>query len=221
MQNNTNHWPLSANPNSITMNTHHQNEQVPPTPPRTRPSSSRSQPPSPRNARSSTPSPPTLLTTRQQDEQYFRFQETHNKILAQITERATGIPNPDINNIGIATGEELTRQTLILEALDTFPLQEVGKIGIFLCRNTAVRLWLQGLLDDAEEERRRGGMVVRYRWRDVVRELVVGNWIVRGLLTRLLLKEGEKRRWEVRKFSDGGIAERVQSFDGEMRGAGY
>ncbi|TGO45114.1 hypothetical protein BCON_0421g00010 [Botryotinia convoluta] len=205
MQNNTNNWPLSAHPNRITMNSYYQNEQVTPSLPRTRPSSSwsssssispsRSQPPSPRRARSSTPSPPTLLTTRQKDEEYF-YQETHNKILSQINERASGIPNPDSNNIGIATGEELRRQNLILKALDTFSSQEVMKIGIFLSRNRLVRLWLQNLLDDAEEMKRREGKVVMYRWRDVVGELVVGNRIVRGLLTGLLLKEGVNGRWE-------------------------
>ncbi|KAF5869531.1 uncharacterized protein Bfra_010725 [Botrytis fragariae] len=231
MQNNTNNWPLSAHVSSITLRPYYQNEQVTPSLPRTRPSSSwssspsisrsRSQPPSPRRARSSTPSPPTLLTTREKDEEYFLYQETHNKILSQINERASGITNPNGNDIGIATIEESTRQYLILKTLDTCSSQEVMKIGIFLSRNRWVRLWLQNLLDDAEEVKRREGKVVMYRWRDVVGELVVGNKIVRGLLTDLLLQKVEDGRWEVRLFLDGDIAKRVDSFGGEMSGAGY
>ncbi|KAF7932459.1 uncharacterized protein EAE98_003758 [Botrytis deweyae] len=227
MQNNTHGWPLSAHPNLNTIHPRYQNEQVPPSPPRTRPSPSRSsssispsrsQPPSPRRARSSTPSSPSLLTTRQQDEEYFLYQETHNKMLSQINERASGITHPDSNNIGIATGEESTRQYLILKTIDTCSSQEVKEIGIFLSRNRLVRLWVQNLLDDAEEVRRREGKVVVYRWRDVVEELVVGNKIVRGLLTRLLLQKLEDGRWEVRRFLDGGVVERVEELGGEMRG---
>lgn len=81
-----------------------------------------------------------------------------------------------------------------------------------------MRLWLQNLLDDAEEVRKREGKVVVYRWRDVVEELVVGNKIVRGLLTRLLLQKLEDGRWEVRRFLDGGVVERVEELGGEMRG---
>ncbi|KAF7882742.1 uncharacterized protein EAF02_006105 [Botrytis sinoallii] len=230
MQNNTHGWPLSAHPNLNTIHPRYQNEQVRPSPPRTRPSPSRSssssssispsrsQPPSPRRARSSTPSSPTLLTTRQQDEEYFLYQETHNKILSQINERASGVPSPDSNNIGVATGEESTRQYLILKTIDTCSSQEVKEIGIFLSRNRLVRLWLQNLLDDAEEVRRREGKVVVYRWRDVVEELVVGNKIVRGLLTGLLLQKMEDERWEVRRFLDGGVVKRVEELGGEMRG---
>ncbi|KAF7940752.1 uncharacterized protein EAE97_006938 [Botrytis byssoidea] len=220
MQNNTNGLAVSAPVNSITIHSDHQNEQVAPSPPRTRPSSSwsssssispsGSQPPSPRRARSSTPSPPTLLTTRQKDEEYFLYQETHNKILSQINERASGIPNPDSNNIGIATGEESTRQYLILKTIDTCSSYEVKEIGIFLSWNRWVRLWVQNLLDGAEEMMRREGKVVEYRWRDVVEELVVGNRIVRELLTGLLLRKVEDGRWEVRRFLDGDIAKRVE-----------
>ncbi|TGO31398.1 hypothetical protein BHYA_1024g00010 [Botrytis hyacinthi] len=220
MQNNTNGLALSAPVSSITINPYHQNEQVAPSPPRTRPSSSwfsspsispsRSQPPSPRRARSSTPSPPTLLTTRQKDEEYFLYQETHNKIISQINERASGISNPNSNNIGVATGEESTRQYLILRTVDTYSSQEVKEIGIILSRNRLVRLWVQNLLDDAEEMRRREGKVVEYRWRDVVEELVVGNMLVRGLLTGLLLQKVEDGRWEVRRFLNGDIAKRVE-----------
>ncbi|KAF7905124.1 uncharacterized protein EAF01_005645 [Botrytis porri] len=213
MQNNTNNWPHSAHVSSITLRPYYQNEQVPPSPPRTRSSSSwsssssfspsRSQPPSPKRVRSSSPSPPNLLTTRQKDEEYFLYLEIHNKILSQINERASGIPNPDSDFIRIATGEESIRQYLILKTLDTFSSQEVMKIGIFLSQNRWVRLWLQNLLDDAEEVKRREGKVVMYRWRDVVGDLVVGNRIVRGLLTGLLLKKREDGRWEVRNFVDG------------------
>lgn len=227
MQNNMNGFILGAPINSITIHPYHQNEQVAPSPPRTRPSSSwfsspsispsGSQPPSPTRARSSTPSPPSLLTTRQKDEEYFLYQETHNKILSQINERASGISNPNSNNIGIATGEESTRQYLILKTIDTCSSQEVKEIGIFLSRNRSVRLWLQNLLDDAEEMRKREGKVVEYRWRDVVEELVVGNRIVRGLLTGLLLQKVEDGRWEVRKVLDGDIPKRVE----ELRGIKY
>ncbi|THV45508.1 hypothetical protein BGAL_0480g00050 [Botrytis galanthina] len=216
MQNNMNGFILGAPINSITIHPYHQNEQVAPSPPRTRPSSSwfsspsispsGSQPPSPRRARSSTPSPPSLLTTRQRDEEYFLYQETHNKILSQINERASGISNPNSNNIGIATGEESTRQYLILKTIDTCSSQEVKEIGIFLSRNRSVRLWLQNLLDDAEEMRKREGKVVEYRWRDVVEELVVGNRIVRGLLTALLLQKVEDGRWESSLSSEQGAS---------------
>ncbi|KAM0309738.1 hypothetical protein ACHAO8_008786, partial [Botrytis cinerea] len=205
------------------------NEQVTTSSSRTRPSSSwflsssrsSSQPPSPRRARSSTPSPPTLLTTRQNDEEYFLYLETHNRIISQMHERANGIPNPDINNIGIATGEESVRQYLILKALDAFSAEEITRIGIFLSRNRLVSLWLQNLLEDVEEKGKREGKVFGYRWVDIVRELVVGNRIVRGLLTGLLLREVVDERWEIREILDGGILERVESYGDEMRGIGY
>ncbi|KAM0141088.1 hypothetical protein ACHAO1_001863 [Botrytis cinerea] len=92
-------------------------------------------------------------------------------------ERANGIPNPDINNIGIATGEESVRQYLILKALDAFSAEEITRIGIFLSRNRLVSLWLQNLLEDVEEKGKREGKVFGYRWVDIVRELVVGNRI--------------------------------------------
>ncbi|TGO57419.1 hypothetical protein BOTNAR_0201g00050 [Botryotinia narcissicola] len=228
MQNNTNGLAIGAPISSIIIHSYHQNEQVPPSPPRTRQPSSwsssssispyRSQPPSPRRARCSSPSPPTLLITRQKDEEYFLYQETHNKILSQINERASGISNPDSNNIGIATGEESTRQYLILKTIDTCSSYEVKEIGIFLSRNRWVRLWVQNLLDGAEEMMRREGKVVEYRWRNVVEELVVGNRIVRELLTGLLLRKVEDGRWEVRMFLDGDIAKRVEEFRVSING---
>lgn len=136
-------------------------------------------------------------------------------------ERANGIPNPDINNIGIATGEESVRQYLILKALDAFSAEEITRIGIFLSRNRLVSLWLQNLLEDVEEKGKREGKVFGYRWVDIVRELVVGNRIVRGLLTGLLLREVVDERWEIREILDGGILERVESYGDEMRGIGY
>ncbi|TEY78616.1 hypothetical protein BOTCAL_0047g00320 [Botryotinia calthae] len=225
-----NSWPHIAHPNPALMNPNYQNEQVTPSSSKTRPSSSwfsssssrsTSQPPSPRRARSSTPSPPTLLTTRQNDEEYFLYLETHNRIISQMHERANGIPNPDINNIGIATGEESTRQYLIFKALDAFSADEITRIGSFLSYNRLVRLWLQNLLDDAEEKGKREGKEFGYRWGDIMRELVVGNRIVRGVLTGLLLREVEDGRWEIREIQDGGIAERVESYGVEMRGGGY
>ena len=229
MQNNTNSWPHNAHPSPALMNPNYQNEQVTTSSSRTRPSSSwflsssrsSSQPPSPRRARSSIPSPPTLLTTRQNDEEYFLYLETHNRIISQMHERANGIPNPDINNIGIATGEESIRQYLILKALDAFSAEEITRIGIFLSRNRLVSLWLQNLLEDVEEKGKREGKVFGYRWGDIVRELVVGNRIVRGLLTGLLLREVVDERWEIREILDGGILERVESYGDEMRGIGY
>ncbi|CAD6450246.1 75f57d54-f733-4dbf-8f52-2ec60e07d494 [Sclerotinia trifoliorum] len=143
----------------------------------TPPSESPSQPPSP-SRRSSSPRPPSLLSTRENDQQFITYMVQNNKIIAEMQEKLTGVKINNMDCIGVAEREDLARQVLILQAVDSSSHDKLRKIVFELQSDRIIRKW---------RNTKYAGLKID--WKKVIPELVVGNKFVRNWLTKMLLRK--------------------------------
>ncbi|KAF7866894.1 hypothetical protein EAF04_005735 [Stromatinia cepivora] len=176
------------------MNSHtHHNEHAtisrPPSPPWsvsfTSPSEPPSQPPSPLR-RSSSPKPPSLLSSRENDQEFITYMAQNNKIIAEMKQKSTNVQNKNMDYVGAAEGEDLTRQVLILQAIGSSSKDKLRKIAFALQSDRIIRKWTKTKYAG-----------VKIDWKEVIPELVVGNRFVRSWLTKMLLREMADGTFEI------------------------
>ncbi|KAJ8060070.1 hypothetical protein OCU04_011680 [Sclerotinia nivalis] len=180
----------------------------PPSPPwsvsSTPPSEPSSQPPSPLR-RSSSPKPPNLLSSREKDQEFITYMVQNNKIIAEMKEKSTNVKSKNMDYVGVAEGEDLARQVLILQAIGSSSKDKLRKIAFALQSDRVIRKWTKTKYAG-----------VKVEWKKVIPELVVGNRFVRNWLTKMLLRERADGTFEINDDEDCSSALEIVRGHGKM-----